>query len=55
VADNERTQKLALDRFGDKPASRYQVGTFNVQPTENFHYRPTWDPAHNLYDADFRR
>ncbi|RJG02492.1 aromatic/alkene monooxygenase hydroxylase subunit beta [Noviherbaspirillum sedimenti] len=35
---------------GDKPATRYQEGTFDVQPTEHFHYRPTWDPDHELYD-----
>lgn len=36
---------------GDKPASRYQEGTFDLQATANFHYRPTWDPAHALFDA----
>lgn len=35
---------------GDKPATRYQEGTYGAQPTANFHYRPTWDPAHELYD-----
>ena len=36
---------------GDKPASRYQEGTLDMQQTANFHYRPTWDPAHDIYDA----
>lgn len=35
----------------DKPASRYQEATLGVQSSANFHYRPTWDPAHELYDA----
>jgi phenol hydroxylase P1 protein len=35
----------------DKPASRYQEGTLDMQQTANFHYRPTWDPAHEIYDA----
>ena len=35
----------------DKPASRYQEGTLDMQQTANFHYRPTWDPAHDIYDA----
>ncbi len=35
---------------GDKPASRYQEGTWDVQAKANFHYRPTWDPAHQLFD-----
>lgn len=36
---------------GDKAASRYQEGTMGAQPTANFHYRPTWDPQHELFDA----
>lgn len=36
---------------GDKPASRYQEGTLDVQATANFHYRPLWDPEHELFDA----
>ena len=35
----------------DKPASRYQEATFGAQPTSNFHYRPTWDPEYELFDA----
>lgn len=35
---------------GDKPATRYQEGTFDLQATENFHYRPTWDPDHEIFD-----
>jgi phenol hydroxylase P1 protein len=38
-------------RFGDKPASRYQEGTYDLQATHNFHYRPTWDPTHEIFDA----
>ncbi|MGJ3508454.1 hypothetical protein [Enemella sp. A6] len=40
-------------RYGDKPATRYQEGTIDLQATENFHYRPTWDPEHELYDPDY--
>jgi phenol hydroxylase P1 protein len=36
---------------GNKPASRYEEATYGAQPTTNFHYRPTWDPAHELFDA----
>lgn len=36
---------------GDKPASRYQEATFDIQPTTNFHYRPLWDKHHEIYDA----
>ena len=35
---------------GDKPASRYQEATFDLQSDANFHYRPLWDPDHELFD-----
>jgi phenol hydroxylase P1 protein len=35
---------------GDKAASRYQEATLGAQPETNFHYRPTWDPDHELFD-----
>ena len=40
-------------RYGNKPASRYLEGTVDIQPMENFHYRPTWAPDKELYDADY--
>ena len=36
---------------GDKPASRYLEATLGVQPTANFHYRPTWEPEFELFDT----
>ncbi|GEL18832.1 phenol 2-monooxygenase [Pseudonocardia asaccharolytica] len=41
------------ERFGDRPATRYQEASFNVQPMENFQYRPTWDADHELYDPNY--
>ena len=38
-------------RFGDKPASRYQEASYDVQAVTNFHYRPYWDPEHEVFDA----
>lgn len=38
-------------RFGDKPATRYQEATYDIQPEGNEHYRPTWDADHELVDA----
>jgi phenol hydroxylase P1 protein len=35
---------------GDKAASRYQEGTFDIQATHHFHYRPLWDPDHEIHD-----
>jgi len=37
-------------RFGDKPASRYQEGSYDIQADANFQYRPSWDPEHELHD-----
>lgn len=42
-------------RFGDKPASRYQEGSYDIQAAENLHYRPTWDPDQQLYDKSITR
>ncbi|MFG6177725.1 aromatic/alkene monooxygenase hydroxylase subunit beta [Halomonas sp. THAF12] len=40
-------------RFGDKPATRYQEASFDIQPTCNFHYRPMFDEQHELYDPGY--
>ena len=37
-------------RFGDKPASRYQEATYDLQAETNFHYRPLWQPQYELND-----
>lgn len=37
-------------RFGDKPATRYQEATYDVQSEINHHYKPLWDPDRDLYD-----
>lgn len=42
-------------RFGDKPASRYQEGSYDIQAAENLHYRPTWDPEQELYDSSITK
>ena len=46
---------LARRLGADKPASRYLEATMDLQPVENFHYRPTWDPAHDIFDARLTR
>ena len=38
------------ERFGDKAASRYQEGTYDIQAVTNFHYRPLWDKEREQYD-----
>ena len=34
-----------------KMATRYQEATMGAQPTSNFHYRPTWAPQFEIFDA----
>ncbi|MCE1172465.1 aromatic/alkene monooxygenase hydroxylase subunit beta [Azovibrio restrictus] len=34
----------------DKPASRYQEGTLDLQMETNFHYRPLWAPEFEIFD-----
>lgn len=34
----------------DKPASRYQEATFDLQASINFQYRPTWAPEGYIFD-----
>jgi len=41
---------VARRQGADRPASRYDEATYDMQPTVNFHYRPTWDPGYLLYD-----
>lgn len=35
----------------DKPASRYQEAVLDVQATDNFHYKPLWEPQYWVYDT----
>ncbi|OTG84102.1 phenol hydroxylase [Acinetobacter sp. ANC 4558] len=40
-------------RFGNKPATRYQEVSFDIQGTTNFHYRPLWNPSKTLNDPSY--
>lgn len=42
-----------IKRYGNRPATRYEEGSVDIQPIENFHYRPLWDPAHEIYDETY--
>jgi len=51
VRQRRQTFSNVARRLGsDKPASRYEEATYDLQPDVNFHYRPTWDPAHEIFD-----
>jgi phenol hydroxylase P1 protein len=36
-----------------RPANRYEEGSIEVQQQENFHYRPLWDPDHEIFDPSY--
>lgn len=40
-------------RFGDKPATRYQEASFDIEPVTNFHYRPMFDEHRELFDPGY--
>lgn len=42
---------LARRMGADKPASRYIEATMDLQPVENYHYRPTWAPQYDIFDT----
>lgn len=42
------------DRLG-RVANRYEEASLEVQPEEHFHYRPLWDPDHELFDPAYSR
>lgn len=53
IEPKRQTYQNLIDRFGDQPATRYQEASFDVEPRENFHYRPTWIEDRELYDERF--
>jgi len=40
-------------RFGDKPASRYQEASYDVEATINHHYKPLWAPDKLINDPSW--
>ncbi|QGN49217.1 hypothetical protein ACN26Y_25045 [Micromonospora sp. WMMD558] len=48
-----QTYQNVIDRLGDQPANRYLEATLDIEPRENFHYRPTWAQDRELYDERF--
>ena len=53
IEPRRKTFQNLIDRYGDKPASRYLEASIDIQPTENFHYRPLWGPDKELYDEAY--
>ena len=36
-----------------RPANRYEEASIEIQQEENFHYRPFWDPDHEIFDPNY--
>ncbi len=53
IEPTRRTFQHIVDRYGDKPASRYLEGTIDLQGKTNFHYKPLWAPDKEIYSPDF--
>jgi phenol/toluene 2-monooxygenase (NADH) P1/A1 len=53
IEPHRKTFTNLAARFGDRPASRYEEGSVDIQPVANFHYRPLWDPEHEIYDPSY--
>jgi len=52
IEPKRHTYGHIADRFGeDRPASRYEEAVYDGQATENFHYRPQWEPEFEIYDV----
>ena len=39
-------------RFGDKPATRYQEASYDIQGVTNFHYHPAWQQQYLINDEN---
>lgn len=53
IEPQRKTFQHLIDRYGDRPASRYEEGTIDIQATANYHYRPLWDPSKEIYSPDY--
>ncbi|MBV9795972.1 MAG: phenol 2-monooxygenase [Actinobacteria bacterium] len=53
IEPKRNSYQNVIDRLGDQPATRYQEATLDVEPRENFHYRPTWIAGRELYDPRY--
>jgi phenol hydroxylase P1 protein len=53
IEPQRKTFHHLIDRYGDRPASRYEEGTIDLQATANYHYRPLWGPDKEIYDPAY--
>jgi phenol hydroxylase P1 protein len=53
IEPKRKTFTNLVERYGDRPASRYEEGSIDIQSVENFHYKPLYGPGRDVYDADY--
>ena len=53
IEPQRKTFQHLIDRYGDRPASRYEEGSIDIQAQTNFHYRPLWAPDKEIFDPDY--
>ena len=53
IEPRRKTFQHIVDRYGDRPASRYEEGTIDLQGKTNFQYKPLWAPDKEIYSPDF--
>ncbi len=53
IEARRKTFQHIVNRYGDKPASRYEEGTIDLQGKTNFQYKPLWAPDKEIYSPDF--
>jgi phenol hydroxylase P1 protein len=52
IEPERKTFSNLVERFGDRPASRYEEGSIDIQSVANFHYKPLWSTK-DIYDVDY--
>jgi phenol hydroxylase P1 protein len=53
IEPKRKTFTNLVERFGDRPASRYEEGSIDIQAVENFHYRPLFSADKEHYDENW--
>lgn len=53
IEPERKTFQHLIDRYGDRPASRYEEGTIDLQAVANYHFRPLWEPDMEIYSPDY--
>lgn len=53
IEPQRKTFQHIVERYGGRPASRYEEGTIDLQGVVNFHYKALWAPAKEIYSPDF--